>query len=104
MDVSIIIINWNTREALRECLTSVVTNLTGLRAEVLVVDNASTDGSCEMVAECYPDVLLIRNDMNSGFAAANNKAIRIAKGRYLLLLKWEHLSSEAGPHYWGAIL
>ena len=86
MDVSIIIINWNTREVLRECLASVVSNLAGLSAEVFVVDNASTDGSCEMVAECFPDVQLIRNDSNRGFAAANNQAIRIAKGRYLLLL------------------
>ena len=86
MNVSIIIINWNTREVLRECLASVVANMAGLSVEVFVVDNGSTDGSCEMVAQCFPDVRLIRNESNRGFAAANNQAMRIAKGRYLLLL------------------
>lgn len=86
LDVSIVIVNWNTREALRDCLASVFVNLKGLETEVFVVDNNSSDGSCEMVAEFFPQVSLIRNQQNRGFAAANNQAIRLAKGRNVLLL------------------
>ena len=85
-DVSIVIVNWNTRYALKDCLDSVFANLRGVEAEVFVVDNNSNDGSCEMVDEFFPQVVLIRNQQNRGFAAANNQAIQIAKGQYVLLL------------------
>ncbi|MHC5023880.1 MAG: glycosyltransferase family 2 protein [Planctomycetota bacterium] len=86
MDLSIIIVNWNTRALLQACLESVADGLEGLDAEIIVVDNASSDGSPEMVAAGYPSVRLVRNERNAGFAAANNQAIAIARGRHLLLL------------------
>lgn len=85
-DLSIVIVNWNTRELLRDCLTSVSENLMDVSAEVIVVDNASEDGSTTMVAELFPDVILVRNQNNRGFAAANNQGFDIAQGRYVLLL------------------
>ena len=86
MDVSIIIVNWNTRDVLRECLASVYRNVLDLSCEVIVVDNGSSDGSDKMVREDFNQVILINNKENKGFAAANNQGIRIAKGRYILLL------------------
>ena len=91
MDLSIIIVNWNTREMLAECLSSVFSNLGQLKTEVLVVDNASTDGSPEMVASDFPAVRLIRNAENRGFAAANNQAMDVACGEYVLLLNSDTL-------------
>ncbi len=86
MDVSIIIVNWNTKELLRGCLTSVYEQTVDLDFGVIVVDNASTDGSAEMVRNDFPQAMLIQNTKNCGFAAANNQAIAVAKGRYILLL------------------
>jgi len=86
MDISIIIVNWNTRELLRKCLESVEATVRGFSREVIVVDNASADGSAAMLRECFPDVLLIENVGNRGFGAANNQAMRVMTGRYALLL------------------
>lgn len=86
MDLSIVIVSWNTRRLLQACLRSVFDHLGGLHAEVLVVDNASRDGSAELVAREFPEARLIANDRNVGFAAANNQAIRESRGRHLLLL------------------
>jgi hypothetical protein len=85
-DLSIIVVNWNTLAILRECLASVFANLGSLGAEVFVVDNASSDGSPDMVAREFPQAILIRNRENRGFAAANNQALARATGRYVLLL------------------
>lgn len=87
--LSIVIVNWNTRDLLHKCLRSVEDHTLGLRPRgvgVFVVDNASGDGSAEMVRERYPDVHLIVNSENAGFAYANNQAIRASRGRYVLLL------------------
>ena len=86
MDVSVIIINWNTKEILRDCLTSVYEQAGDVDYEVIVVDNASTDGSVEMVKSDFERVVLIDNAENRGFATANNQGIAVAKGRYVLLL------------------
>ncbi len=91
MNVSIIIINWNTKQLLHDCLKSVYVQAAdndtcGLNYEIIVVDNASTDGSKEMVRNDFPDIVLIENKENRGFAAANNQGIAVAKGRYVLLL------------------
>lgn len=86
MDVSIVIVNWNTRDILRDCLLSVYEQTKTVNFEVLVVDNASGDGSPEMVAEEFPQVILLANAENVGFAAANNQGIAVSKGRYVLLL------------------
>ncbi|MFA0782915.1 MAG: hypothetical protein YYHSYBAR_001306 [Candidatus Fervidibacter sacchari] len=86
--VSVIIVNWNTREHLRRCLQSLTQRSTPctLHLEIIVVDNASVDGSAEMVRCEFPHVRLIANDRNLGYAAANNQGAKIARGRYLLLL------------------
>ncbi len=92
--LSIVIVSWNTRDVLDECLRAVRNDLAyapDLSAEVWVVDNASTDGSADRVARDYPDVHLVRNDENVGFARANNQALRAARGRYLLLLNSDAL-------------
>ena len=85
-DVSIIIVSFNTREVLRECLTSVAAEIKPFRAEVLVIDNGSTDGSAEMVEQAFPQVQLTRSAINLGFGAANNLALQQATGRYFVLL------------------
>ena len=85
-DLSIIIVSWNTRDVLRKCLQSVALRLEALHAEVFVVDNASHDGSPEMVQEEFPHFHLIKNSTNVGFAAANNQALALATGKYTLLL------------------
>jgi GT2 family glycosyltransferase len=85
-DVSVLIISFNTREVLRRCLQSVFDNTADLQAEVIVVDNASTDGSPEMIELDFPQVRLIRSEVNLGFAAANNVALQEARGRYFVLL------------------
>ncbi len=87
MDISIIIVNWNTKEILRDCLDSIYTCAAdNVEFEVIVVDNASEDDSGTMVKEKYPEVTLIQNVTNRGFAAANNQGIAVSRGRYVLLL------------------
>ena len=86
MDVSIVIVNWNTKELLRDCLKSVFEQAGDVDCEIIVIDNASADGSVEMLKNDFPNVVLIENAENHGFAAANNQAMAIAKGRYVLLL------------------
>lgn len=86
MDVSIMIVAWNVRKLLEDCLESVFEQTKGIDFEVVYVDNASEDGSVEMTRERFPEVTIIENDENKGFIKANNQAIEIAKGRYVLLL------------------
>jgi len=87
IDLSIIIVSFNVRDLLDACLKSVHETARGaLRQEVIVVDNASTDGSARMVRQHYPNVRLIVNRENRGFAAANNQGIGESRGRYVLLL------------------
>lgn len=84
--ISIIIINWNTQNILRECLNSIGTTCQGLEYEVIVVDNASGDGSVAMLRTDFPEVRLIENKTNVGFARANNQAMLSGLGEYFLLL------------------
>jgi GT2 family glycosyltransferase/predicted O-methyltransferase YrrM len=84
--VSVIIVSYNTKETLRRCLESVRTRCADIAHEVLVVDNASADGSPAMVREDFPEAALIENAGNAGFAKANNQALRLMKGEYALLL------------------
>jgi len=87
LDLSIIIVNWNTRELLRECLSSIYEQMDGhLKYEVVVVDNNSKDNSQEMVKNTFPNVLLIANNENVGFVKANNIGMRSSCGRNILLL------------------
>ncbi|MEK7581074.1 MAG: glycosyltransferase family 2 protein [Patescibacteria group bacterium] len=86
MDVTVIIVNWNTKKLLQDCLESIYKFTKGISFEVIVVDNASEDGSQTMVRQKFPQVKLIQNKNNAGFATANNQGIREAKGKYIFLL------------------
>jgi len=86
MDLEILIISYNTRELLRDCLGSVYQKVRGIGFGVIVVDNGSSDNSVEMVKKEFPQVTLVENRENIGFARANNQAIRQSKARYFLLL------------------
>jgi hypothetical protein len=88
IDLSIIIVSFNVRDLLRACLASIHASTSSQRLcqEIIVVDNASTDGSARMVRQRFPQVRLIANRDNRGFAAANNQGIRESRGRYVLLL------------------
>jgi GT2 family glycosyltransferase len=85
-DVSIVIVSFNTLVVLRECLASVYREVGALQAQIIVVDNASTDGSPEMVEQEFPDVVLIQSKVNLGFGRANNLGFESAKGSYVVLL------------------
>lgn len=86
LDLSIVIVNWNTVDLLRDVLRSTYETMGGITAEVIVIDNASSDGSVAMVQADFPQVILIANPDNRGFAAANNQGFSLAQGRYILLL------------------
>lgn len=85
-ELSIAVVSWNTRDLLRDCLASIYRDGRAARWEVFVVDNASADGSADMVASDFPRVELIRSERNLGFSGGNNLALARARGRYLLLL------------------
>ena len=85
-DLSIVIVSWNTRELLRECLSSIYAEPSGLALEVFVVDNGSTDGSAAMVRESFPQVELIETGENLGFAKANNLAFARCTAPVVVLL------------------
>jgi GT2 family glycosyltransferase len=85
-DLSVIIVNWNTRELLLNCIESFYRTVKGLTSEIFVVDNGSTDGSVDSVRRTFPEIELIQNERNLGFARANNEALRKRRGRYALLL------------------
>jgi GT2 family glycosyltransferase len=89
MDLSIIIVNWNVKALLRNCLQSLreaCHSSPDLTIEIIVVDSASTDGSAQMVRDEFPQVRLIASDQNLGYAGGNNAGVDIARGRYLFLL------------------
>ncbi|MCE9564110.1 MAG: glycosyltransferase family 2 protein [Planctomycetes bacterium] len=85
-EVSVCIASWNCVALLRKCLLSLFGNSQGIGFEVVVADNASTDGAAEMVAKEFPQVLLIRNSTNRGFAVASNQAAARSRGRFLFFL------------------
>ncbi len=86
IDVSVCIVNWNCRDMLRACLRSLLEQPQGARLEVILVDNASSDGAAAMVAAEFPQVKLLRNASNAGFARANNQAAGLSRGRFLFFL------------------
>ncbi len=94
VDVSVVIVNYNVREFLEQAMRSVELARSGLEIEVFVVDNDSSDGSVEMIRSKFPDAHLISNTENTGFSKANNQAIRLASGRYLLILNPDTVIQE----------
>jgi GT2 family glycosyltransferase len=94
MQLSIIIVNYNVKHFLLQCLQSVKRAISGTNAEVFVVDNASSDNSVLMLKEKFPWVNLIPNTENVGFSCANNQAIKLVKGEYVLLLNPDTLVEE----------
>ena len=86
LEVSVCIVNWNCRAHLHACLRSLRAAASEAALEVIVVDNGSTDGAADMVADYFPEVVLIRNRDNLGFSRGNNQAAERAKGRYLFFL------------------
>lgn len=91
MDVSIILVSYNTKDLTRDCLKSVYEKTQGIEFEIFVVDNNSHDGSPEMIEQEFPEVRLIRNSENKGFGAANNIAIRQSNAKYVFLLNTDTL-------------
>ena len=95
MKLTIIIVNYNVKYFLEQCLQSVFIAMEKLESsEVIVVDNNSVDGSAKMVANKFPNVKLICNDKNAGFACANNQGIKEAQGQYVLLLNPDTVIEE----------
>lgn len=86
IDLSIILVSWNTRKLLAQCLDAIPGSVKNLAVETIVVDNASQDGSAEMVRHDYPQVRLIASEQNLGFASGNNLALPTCRGRHILLL------------------
>lgn len=91
IDVSVIIVNWNTKDLLKNCLNSIYQTIQNLTFEIIVVDNASSDGSLEMLQQNFPEVISIGNQENRGFGAANNQAFAVMQGKYALLLNTDAL-------------
>ena len=94
MKLSVIIVNYNVRYFLEQCLISVEKALKNIDSEIYVVDNISSDDSLEMVRELFPNVNLIANTENVGFSKANNQAIKVSKGEYILLLNPDTVVEE----------
>lgn len=94
MELSVIIVNYNVRQFLENALASIQKAMSGIEGEILVVDNASDDGSVEMVREKFPDVLLTENKTNTGFAKANNIALKQARGRFFVLINPDTIVQE----------
>jgi GT2 family glycosyltransferase len=94
LDLSIVIVNFNTRDVLLKCLESVYEKTQDLTFEIIIVDNASHDGAMKTIAELYPEIQLIANVTNRGFSSANNQAIRISSGKWVALLNPDTLLTE----------
>jgi GT2 family glycosyltransferase len=86
MDVSIIIVSYNTKDLLYNCIESIYKQTKNINFEIIVSDNGSKDGSVEIIRKDFPDVIIIENNLNLGFGAANNRAAQFASGTYLFFL------------------
>ncbi|MBX2828908.1 MAG: glycosyltransferase family 2 protein [Flavobacteriaceae bacterium] len=94
MKLSVIILNYNVRYFLEQCLISVERSLKGIDAEIIVVDNNSEDDSCAMVKQKFPHILLLENKENVGFSKANNQGVAMAKGEYVCILNPDTVVAE----------
>lgn len=86
MELSIIIVNWNSKDYLKKCIASIMGSKSEIKLEIVVIDGGSFDGSGEMLKECYPQVKFIQSDKNVGFAKANNIAFKASNGSHVLFL------------------
>jgi GT2 family glycosyltransferase len=93
-DLSVIVVTWNTRDITLECLRHVHETRGDLDVEVLVVDNASADGTAAAIRERYPDVVVVENETNDGFPRANNQALALSRGRHVLFLNSDAFVDE----------
>ncbi len=94
MKLSVVIVNYNVKYFLEQCLHAALKASQNIDAEIFVVDNNSVDGSCQMVREKFPEIKLIENQHNKGFSMANNQAIYLSKGEYVLLLNPDTIVEE----------
>lgn len=94
MKLSVVILNYNVKPFLKLCLQSVVKATETIHAEIIVIDNASIDGSMDMVAQDFPKVISIINEQNVGFSKANNQAVKVAKGEYICILNPDTVVAE----------
>ncbi len=94
MQLSVIIVSYNAKYHLEQCLYSVIAACNNVRSEIIVIDNASTDNVIEYLQSKFPSVIFIKNEINEGFAKANNKGLKIAKGEYVLYLNPDTIIPE----------
>lgn len=94
MKLSVVILNYNVQYFLEQCIISVQRALKNVDSEIIVIDNNSEDGSCEMVKKHFPDILLIENKENIGFSRANNQGVRVANGEFVCILNPDTAVSE----------
>lgn len=99
MDISIIIVSYNTCSLLRDCIKSIYVHTVGLEFEIIVVDNDSKDGSCRMLAEEFPEVVVIASRENLGFGRANNLGMARANGKYLFCLNSDTILQNNALRY-----
>lgn len=92
--ISVIIVNYNAQYFLKNCIGSILKSVGVPELEIIVVDNHSTDGSCELLKACFPKLKLIPNDHNEGFSKGNNRGVSAAKGTYVLLLNPDMILAE----------
>lgn len=93
-DLSVIIVSWNTEKLVKDCLESITANTFNIDYEVFVVDNNSSDNTVNMIKNDFKDVKLIENKINNGFAKANNQAIKLSTGKYVILLNSDTVVKE----------
>lgn len=93
-DISVIIVNWNTRDLLLKCIESVYNTIKTLTFEIFVVDNGSSDGSVEAAREYFSELVIIENKENLGFAKANNQALKMIQGQYAVLLNTDTVLTQ----------
>ncbi len=94
MDLSVVIVNYNTKKLTMDCIQSVLNSKLNFQYEIFVVDNASSDGSVEQIKSEFPHVHVISNKENVGFSKANNQAIKACSSRYVLLLNSDTIVNE----------
>lgn len=98
-DLSIVIVSYNTKDLLKECIESIYKNSKDLSLEIIVVDNNSYDGSAEMISKNFKDVILVKNKENLGFSKANNIGVKKSSGKYVLFLNSDTLVKENTLRY-----